>query len=314
MKKIEGKFYPLQTNEWIKACKALSKSALMVLYYLRTKDPHGNGLEINCSDIAKELEVNRSTVSRAVIELREKEYLCELEIITAQVKVSALGLLCESEALQNCSEDAVTQQPLQNCNTGCSDATDGVKMQHLDAELQHSTAETSSVTEFQDSKTLKNIQTNQTLSEATAFEIFINNLDEREREDFLNFSRIQTFGFKQRIVSITDWLSASEERFKEFKSAWELNKQRSAVINSSPAEVDEKISSIVELPLSPAQRLTKYCDRLKEDWGDFQFRKLVTVLPSGFYLDIQGCATLFNVDALERLTPEQLMAIARGEA
>ncbi|MDB9372369.1 MarR family transcriptional regulator [Nodularia sphaerocarpa] len=67
--KLPKKFYPLELEEWIHACKELSSGARDVLYYIRAKDPYSNGIDITAAAIARDLGVNRSTVSRAIKEL-----------------------------------------------------------------------------------------------------------------------------------------------------------------------------------------------------------------------------------------------------
>ena len=80
--KIQGKFYPLQNEEWLYACRELTQAQLAVLYYIRTNDPYNQGIEINCAEIARLLSkperiVHRQTVSRALKELVDKGYFPE---------------------------------------------------------------------------------------------------------------------------------------------------------------------------------------------------------------------------------------------
>jgi DNA-binding MarR family transcriptional regulator len=92
MTKIEGKFYPLQHAEWMRATKELSPSAKDVLYYLRTLDPYSNGIEITASGIARELGIHRSTVSRALKALDIKGFI-DLELIRVTVRILGQGML-----------------------------------------------------------------------------------------------------------------------------------------------------------------------------------------------------------------------------
>lgn len=133
--KIQGKFYPLQQEEWLYACRELTGAQLSVLYYIRTTDPYNYGIEINCAQIARllskpERTVHRQTVSRALKELVIKGYLsgryrftsipvddterqiqnrlqCELggqiEVVTANGRID---LLTESEVIEiKCIDD-----------------------------------------------------------------------------------------------------------------------------------------------------------------------------------------------------------------
>jgi DNA-binding MarR family transcriptional regulator len=80
--KIQGRFYPLQHEEWLKACRELTPAQRDVLYYIRTIDPYNQGIDVNCAEIARQLSgteriVHRQTVSRALKTLIAKGYLPE---------------------------------------------------------------------------------------------------------------------------------------------------------------------------------------------------------------------------------------------
>ena len=73
--KIQGKFYPLQTSEWVNVCKSLTKSQMTVLYYLRSSDPYNNGVKVKASKIAKEIGITKRAVNAAIAVLEEKGYI-----------------------------------------------------------------------------------------------------------------------------------------------------------------------------------------------------------------------------------------------
>lgn len=78
--KIQGKFYPLKHEEWLRACRELTPAQKDVLYYIRTLSPHNNGIEINADLIASQLSspehtVHSQTVSRALKELDAKGFI-----------------------------------------------------------------------------------------------------------------------------------------------------------------------------------------------------------------------------------------------
>ena len=73
--KIQGKFYPLQHEEWLRACKELTSAELDVLYYLKTINPSYEKITISYSVIASDLKKNKITVSRAIKTLKEKNWL-----------------------------------------------------------------------------------------------------------------------------------------------------------------------------------------------------------------------------------------------
>lgn len=74
--KIQGKFYPLQHEECLRAYRELNSAELDVLFYLKTIDPNCERT-ISCSVIASDLKKNESIVSRAVQALKEKNRLSE---------------------------------------------------------------------------------------------------------------------------------------------------------------------------------------------------------------------------------------------
>jgi DNA-binding MarR family transcriptional regulator len=120
MTKIEGKFYPLQHAEWMRATRELSPSAKDVLYYLRTLDPYSNGIEITASGIARELGIHRSTVSRALKTLDSKGFI-DLELIRVTVRILGQGMLVTQTA--NCTSDRDGDRELDNLSQSLSDSS-----------------------------------------------------------------------------------------------------------------------------------------------------------------------------------------------
>ncbi len=99
--KIQGKFYPLQYDEWLLACQELTPAQRDVLYFVRTLDPYGDGLDISIAEIARQLStsdrtVHRSTVSRALKELDAKGFI-DLELLKVKAKIKAKGVHCCDE-------------------------------------------------------------------------------------------------------------------------------------------------------------------------------------------------------------------------
>jgi len=73
--KIQGKFYPLQHEEWLKACRELNSAELDVFFYLKTVNPSGEKITIPYNVIASDLKKNKSTIRRAIQVLKEKNWL-----------------------------------------------------------------------------------------------------------------------------------------------------------------------------------------------------------------------------------------------
>ena len=78
-----SKFYQLEPDEWLAACKELKPAELKVLYRLRTLDPFGqHPIKFRVIDLAKDLDMNKGTISRAVQRLADLGYI-NLEIVEA---------------------------------------------------------------------------------------------------------------------------------------------------------------------------------------------------------------------------------------
>jgi hypothetical protein len=169
--KIQGKFYPLQHDEWLRAVKLLSPSEKDVLYYIRTIDPYGNGIELSAAAIARDLstearKVCRQTVSRALKRLDKLGFI-DLELITVRVAVKPKGIWSEQESgVENSLEDyqqaGFIETPLVCGDTigvsthhTSSPHTDGDRHTPQGAVTHQAKAEDQPDSEFQNSKTNK---------------------------------------------------------------------------------------------------------------------------------------------------------------
>lgn len=90
--KIQGKFYPLKSNEWLESIKQLTFSELKILYYVRSLDPYNKGINLTPAQIAKDLstedsQMHRSTVGRALKSLEKKGFL-KMELLQVRIKVN----------------------------------------------------------------------------------------------------------------------------------------------------------------------------------------------------------------------------------
>jgi predicted DNA-binding protein YlxM (UPF0122 family) len=77
VKNIQGKFYPMQHEEWIQMYTNLTKSQIGVLIYIRAIDPSGSVTDIKASEIADFLKISRNAVYEAIAVLVEKNFLPE---------------------------------------------------------------------------------------------------------------------------------------------------------------------------------------------------------------------------------------------
>jgi DNA-binding MarR family transcriptional regulator len=87
--KIQGKFYPLQHEEFLQLNRRLTQSELAVYLWLKTNDPFGDKLiEASTKQIADDLNVSRRTIQRALVKLRD-ENLIDLIITKFQYRVKS---------------------------------------------------------------------------------------------------------------------------------------------------------------------------------------------------------------------------------
>jgi hypothetical protein len=215
--KIEGKFYPLQHEEWVKACQELTPAQKDVLYYIRTLDPYSDGVELSPAEIARSLStpnkiVHRSTVGRALKVLEEKGFI-DLELLRVKVRVLGKGLherdTSMSSTIPCCAETTVLPPDnlrdrdatkLPPGNKRDRDATSAIVTQQPEAETQ-------SEQKVQNPKTIK------------TYSDFIKTLSESERENFLNFVEEQIKNLSQPINDIEAWLASKNQAQQ---NRWEI--------------------------------------------------------------------------------------------
>lgn len=210
--KIQGKFYPLQHEEWLRACRELTPAQRDVLYYLRTLDPYSTGMEVSPARIAKDLSteekpVHRSTVGRALKALDEKGFV-DMELLKVKVHVLTKGLHCCDEAT-SCGEatscDEATMLP--DGNLGDHDATCAIATQLARSPRNKRQPEASPGEDSSIPKIYKN------------YLEFIDSLSEEERANFLEFCEEKTKNLSQPVNDIEAWLAHQN---KAGQNRWEV--------------------------------------------------------------------------------------------
>ena len=249
--KIQGKFYPLQHEEFIKLNKRLTQSELAVYLWLKTNDPFGDKLvEASTKQIADDLNVSRRTVQRALVKLRDLN-LIDLIITKFQYRV-------KSNPPDNTSEPKVKEK-LRVATPGSPSDTSvaiGTGMSPSVRECRHqyenvaiSTGMSPPTAETQSEQKLENPKTLKTYSD------FKRSLSEGERENFFNFVRKKTENLEKPINDLEAWL-ASKNAAKQ--NRWEIyyknyqeekisqsarnNKQNPGSGKYSPSEVQQAIA------------------------------------------------------------------------
>ena len=247
--KIQGKFYPLKSSEWLDSINQLTHSELKILYYVRSLDPYNNGIDLTPASIARDLstdknKMHRSTVGRALKSLDRKGFI-NMELIKVRIKVNPRGFLTESEpqpepnsvdkndvvAMQPCCDHATnvvtTQHSVRPHNTECAHATQS-------APTQQPKAETQSQQKLENSKISK------------TYLDFKKTLSESERENFFNFAKEKTKNLEKPINDLEAWLAsknaAGSNRWEIYYSKYQEEKKYESARTTKQNQGSEKLS------------------------------------------------------------------------
>jgi hypothetical protein len=183
IQKIEGKFYPLQHDEWVRACQELTPSQRDVLYFIRTLDPYGKGLELSIAAIARQLSTNnktvhRSTISRALKKLDAKGFI-DMELLHVKVNIKAKGVHCCDQTTVLPTDNSVVygQQARSLRNKRDREATSAIVRQQ--ARSPRNKREPKDAPDKESSS----LRSNKTYKD------YIDSLSQNQREEFLEFGR-----------------------------------------------------------------------------------------------------------------------------
>lgn len=207
--KIEGKFYPLQNDEWLSVAKKLTHSELLVLYHLRTLEPFGDKMtDASTKEVAEATGISQRSVQRALIKLSE------LQLIDLQIQKFSFKL--RSQSVLDVT-DVATDKTVGDSGDGDATALSPTRQPCREKDgavanssaLSRSKAETLTQQAFQTSKTLK------------TYSDLLKTLSEETRESFEKFclKKIEECSFK--IGSRKAWLNKhGEEYLEEFKELY----------------------------------------------------------------------------------------------
>jgi hypothetical protein len=124
-------YYKLTSAEWLETAKQLTKSEMVTLYYLRSRAPFADSEQsVSVRELAKELQMNPGTVSRALRRLEKLEFI-QMKLEQVSVRITYQGHLVSEEATLHadntrCTETtpvAQRQQVLQTDNKCCEETT-----------------------------------------------------------------------------------------------------------------------------------------------------------------------------------------------
>jgi Mn-dependent DtxR family transcriptional regulator len=213
--RIQGKFYPLQHEEFIKLNKLLTQAEFAVHLWLKTKDPFGDKLiEASTKQIADDLNVSRRTIQRALVKLRDLN-LIDLIITKFQYRV-------KSHPPENASEPKVKEKLKVATSGSPSDISVAIgtrmspsvqECRHRDENVAISTGMSPPTAETQSEPKLENPKTSKTYLD------FKKTLSEGERENFFNFVKEETKNLERKINDLEAWL-ANKNAAKQ--NRWEI--------------------------------------------------------------------------------------------
>ena len=230
--KIQGKFYPLQQEEWLDACRELTQAQLAILYYIRTTDPYNQGIEINCAEIARLLSkperiVHRQTISRALKELDTKGFI-DLELLQVKAKVKPKGLWCNNtseydQGLESDTSKAGCQgHRVPRCDDAPScDETPRSIATHRDRSLNTAIdryAPRSIATHHPEAETFVGNEVENSKINKTYLD-FKKTLSETERASFLDFCKEKAKNLSQEVNDVEAWIAHQN---KAGQNRWEV--------------------------------------------------------------------------------------------
>ena len=259
--KIQGKFYPLQHEEFIKLNKHLTQSELAVYLWLKTNDPFGERLiEADTKEIAKDLSVSRRTIQRALVKLRA-ENLIDLVITKFHYRIRSKS----ASDNNNTTEVKERLRVATSVSPGDLYVAETISMSrechpcrqsdpHV-AEvtpMSRSSSESPPSQEFQNPKTIKTnkkLQTNQTASKKTFFQ------EEEQPEKGVVQNQVQDEELKKekKLVSVAETKievprDVVREKTKIISPSKKLAVSRSQLCDEIPEDLKEKLRSL-EIPL-----------------------------------------------------------------
>ena len=240
--KIQGKFYPLQHEEFIKLNKLLTQAEFAVHLWLKTKDPFGDKLiEASTKQIADDLNVSRRTIQRALVKLRDLN-LIDLIITKFQYRV-------KSHPSEDASENKVKETlkvatPGSPSDTSVAISTgmspSGQECRHQYGNVAIGTGMSSPTAETQSEQKLENHKTLKTYSD------FKKTLSEGERENFFNFVQEKTNNLEKPINDLEAWLAsknaAKQNRWEIYYSNYQEEKKRESAKTTRQNQGLEKLS------------------------------------------------------------------------
>ncbi len=235
--KIQGKFYPLQHQEFLHLNRILTQSEFSLYLWLKTNDPFGGKLiEADTQEIAKDLGISRRTVQRALVKLREHN-LIDLVINKFKYQMKSKSAFGNDDS-SNIEDQSEVATPMSSDDTEIVSATPGSSRRHpcrlndtnvaQTTPMSPSSSETPSGIEFQNPKINK------------TYLDFIKTLSESERESFLKFVEKKIKNLSQPVNDVEAWLASktkiNQNRWEVYYQKYQEEKKGSKINSDIPEE------------------------------------------------------------------------------
>ncbi|NJR47810.1 MAG: hypothetical protein HC775_19970 [Hyellaceae cyanobacterium CSU_1_1] len=188
IKKVPGKFYPLQHQEFLKLNQILTQSELSVYLWLKTNDPFGGKfIEADTQKIAQDLEISRRTVQRALVKLQQVS-LIELAISKFKYRMKS-KLSSDNDLCSEINDESTKNISRLSDDKKIASATVGSFGRHQDR--LDDTGDTSATSVSRSSLETISEQRFQTPKISKTYIDFKKTLSEDESESFLGLSKSQ---------------------------------------------------------------------------------------------------------------------------
>ena len=253
-KKVQGKFYPLQHQEFLKLNQLLTQSELAVYLWLKTNDPFGSKfVEADTQKIAEDLGISRRSIQRALAKLQQEELI--------ELVVSKFKYRLKSKLLPQSENNSEIKDDPQVTTSGSPDdskivPTTSVSLQrHQDryndkkivstTSVSPSSSEAYSEQEFQNPKIYK------------TYIDFKRSLSEEESENFLKFVKEEAKNLNRPINDLEAWLASKTKAGQNRWSVYYQNYQERKTVTQQ--------DSTSEALKQRQKAIAKYQEYLKQN-------------------------------------------------
>ena len=205
-KKVRGKFYPLQHQEFLQLNQILTQSELSVYLWLKTNDPFGGKLiEADTQKIAEDLGVSRRSVQRALVKLQQEE-LIELVInkFKYRLKSQSASQSVNNSRIKDDLKEVATSRSSDDGKIALTSLVSPKRHQDRsnDSKIVSTTSVSPSLSETISEREFQTPNTSKTYID------FKKTLSEDESENFLKFVIKAIKSFREPIQDVEAWLAS----------------------------------------------------------------------------------------------------------